>query len=49
MTTPDYRAALAELLAAADEYAGMNPYMRLDEAMKAARALLAAPEAVGDQ
>jgi hypothetical protein len=47
MTILDYRAALAELLAAADEYAGMNPYMRLDEAMKRARALLAAPEAVG--
>ena len=40
--TTDYRALCAELLAAADEYAGMNPYMRLDNAMKAARAALAA-------
>ena len=37
----DFRALCAELLAAADEYAGMNPYMRLDNAMKAARAALA--------
>ena len=39
----DYKALCAELLAAADEYAGMNPYMRLDNAMKAARAALAEP------
>lgn len=43
----DYKALCAELLAAADEYAGMNPYMRLDNAMKAARAALAEPEPVG--
>jgi hypothetical protein len=47
MSTPDFRALCAELLAAADEYAGMNPYMRLDNAMKAARAALAA-EPVGE-
>jgi hypothetical protein len=49
--TPDFRALCAELLAAADEYAGMNPYMRLDNAMKTARAALAAepePPADGD-
>ena len=40
--TTDFRALCAELLAAADEYAGMNPYMRLDNAMKTARAALAA-------
>jgi len=47
MTTPDFRALCEELLAAADEYAGMNPYMKLDNAMKAARTALAAttPEA----
>jgi hypothetical protein len=39
--TTDFRALCAELLAAADEYAGMNPYMRLDNAMKTARAALA--------
>jgi len=43
MNNPDFRALCAELLAAADEYAGMNPYMRLDNAMKAARAALAQP------
>jgi hypothetical protein len=43
MTAPDFRALCEELLAAADEYAGMNPYMRLDNAMKAARAALAKP------
>ena len=42
MTTPDFRALCAELLAGVDEYVGMNPYMRLDNAMKAARAALAA-------
>jgi hypothetical protein len=45
--TTDFRALCAELLAAADEYAGMNPYMRLDNAMKTARAALAVePEPV---
>ena len=38
----DYKALCAELLAGADEYTGMNPYMRLDNAMKAARLALAA-------
>jgi hypothetical protein len=42
--TTDFRALCAELLAAADEYAGMNPYMRLDNAMKTARAALAAEQ-----
>jgi hypothetical protein len=46
--TTDFRALCAELLAAADEYAGMNPYMRLDNAMKTARAALAAPEPPAD-
>jgi hypothetical protein len=44
----NYKALCAELLAAADEYAGMNPYMRLDNAMKAARAALAKPELPAD-
>ncbi|NBT75543.1 MAG: hypothetical protein EBT15_06170 [Betaproteobacteria bacterium] len=43
----DFRALCAELLAATDEYTGMNPYMRLDNAMKAARAALAQPEPQG--
>lgn len=43
----DFRALCAELLAATDEYTGMNPYMRLDTAMKAARAALAQPEPQG--
>jgi hypothetical protein len=50
MTNPtptDWRALCAELLAGADEYTGMNPYMRLDNAMKAARAALAQPEPQG--
>jgi hypothetical protein len=47
MNTPDFRTLCAEMLAAADEYAGMNPYMRLDNAMKAARAALAEPEGEG--
>ena len=47
--TTDFRALCAELLAAADEYAGMNPYMRLDNAMKTARAALAVePEPPAD-
>ena len=43
----DFRALCAELLAGADEYTGMNPYMRLDNAMKAARAALSQPEPQG--
>jgi hypothetical protein len=44
MSTPDFRALCEKLLAA---YAGMNPYMKLDNAMKAARAALAT-EPVGE-
>jgi hypothetical protein len=46
-TPVNWRALCAELLAGADEYTGMNPYMRLDNAMKAARAALAQPEPQG--
>ena len=44
----DYKALCAELLAGADEYTGMNPYMRLDNAMKAARTALAAEQVSPD-
>lgn len=55
MTTPDYRAALAELLAAvqshllftdAETTTAERRARRVNDAMNAARALLAAPEAV---
>jgi hypothetical protein len=40
----EFRALCAELLAGAEEYTGMNPFTRLDNAMKAARAALAQSE-----
>ena len=46
MTTPDYRAALAQMLKAAEFYTGWDSD-EMDEAMDRARTLLAAPEAVG--
>jgi len=46
MITPDYRAALAQMLKAAEFYTGWDSD-EMDEAMDRARALLAAPEPVG--
>ena len=46
MTTPDYRAALAELLDAVTRW-DSGSYDAMDEAMARARALLSAHEAVG--